>query len=159
MSTPNVFRDDKWEMDREQMGIRGRSVAKPAGARELGASVYELVPGASGFNLHAHYGIEELFVVLEGTPTLRTHETERELARGEVVVCPRGRDGTHTFVNRSEEPTRLLAISTMNFPDVVLYPEISKAFVMTRRPFEDQPEGADQGLVKVFELNGGDSST
>lgn len=153
MSTPNVFRDEAWEMERDQMGVRGRSVAKPAGARELGAALYELAPGASGFNLHAHYGIEELFVVLEGTPTLRTHEGERELACGDVVACRRGRDGTHTFTNRSGERARVLAISTMNFPDVVLYPENAKAFVMTRHPFEDPPEGVDEGLVKVFELD------
>jgi uncharacterized cupin superfamily protein len=140
-------------MERDQMGIRGRSVAKPAGARELGAALYELVPGASGFNLHAHYGIEELFIVLEGTPTLRTHEGEQELARGDVIACRRGRDGTHTFANRSDQPVRLLAISTMNFPDVVLYPENGKAFVMTRHPFESPPEGVDEGLVKVFELD------
>jgi uncharacterized cupin superfamily protein len=79
--------------------VRGRSVAKPAGAKELAATLYELAAGASGFHLHAHYGLEELFVVLEGTPTLRTHEADRDLKRGDVVACPRGRDGTHTFAN------------------------------------------------------------
>jgi uncharacterized cupin superfamily protein len=152
MSTPNVFRDGDWDMEREQMGVRGRSVAKPAGAKELAATLYELAPGASGFHLHAHYGLEELFVVVEGTPTLRTHEADRDLRRGDVVACPRGRDGTHTFANRSDQPARVLAISTNNFPDVVLYPEMERAFVMTRHPFEDPPEGVDEGLVKVFDL-------
>jgi uncharacterized cupin superfamily protein len=148
----NVYGDEPWELEAEHMGVRGRGVAKPAGARELGATVYELAPGASGFHLHAHYGIEELFVVLEGTPTLRTSESEHKLERGDVVVCRRGRDGTHTFANRSVEPVRLLAVSTLNFPDVVLYPEQKRAFVMTRQPFEDVEPGADEGLVKVFDL-------
>ena len=38
------------------MGVRGRMVARPAGASELGGTVYELAPGASDFNLHAHGG-------------------------------------------------------------------------------------------------------
>jgi uncharacterized cupin superfamily protein len=156
MTTPNVFDDGLWEMTADRMGVRGRPVATPAGARELGATVYELVPGASGFNLHAHYGIEELFVVLDGAPTLRTHEFERVLVRGDVVACRRGRDGTHTFANRSDQPVRLLAISTMNFPDVVMYPEVARAFVMTRHPFESPPDGADDGLVKVFTLDDDD---
>jgi uncharacterized cupin superfamily protein len=139
-------------MDAQHLGIRGRGVAEPAGARELGATVYELVPGARGFHLHAHYGIEELFVVLEGTPTLRTPQGERELALGDVIACRRGREGTHTFSNRSHERVRLLAVSTLSFPDVVLYPELQQAFVMTRQPFEDPPEGGDAGLVKVFDL-------
>jgi uncharacterized cupin superfamily protein len=159
MSAPNVFRDDPWDMEREQMGIRSRSLAKPAGARELDATLYELVPGASGFHLHAHYALEELFVVLEGTPTLRTHEGERELAQGDVVACPRGREGMHTFANRSEKSVRLLAISTRNFPDVVLYPELRKTWVVTRHPFESQPDGADEGLVKMFELDDDDRTT
>jgi uncharacterized cupin superfamily protein len=159
MTTPNVFRDDAWDMEREQMGIRGRSLAKPAGAHELDATVYELVPGASGFHLHAHYGLEELFVVLEGTPTLRSQEDERQLTRGDVIACPRGREGMHTFANRSEDPVRLLAISTRNFPDVVLYPELHKMWVVTRHPFESQPDGADEGLVKMVELDEDDRAT
>jgi uncharacterized cupin superfamily protein len=150
---PNVFTDGDWDMEREPMGLRGRSVGQPAGTRELDATVYELEPGATGFHLHAHYGLEELFVVLEGTPTLRTHEGDHDLTQGDVVACPRGREGTHTFANRSGLPVRVLAISTRNFPDVVLYPELGKAFVMTRHPFEDLPKDVDQGLVKVFELD------
>lgn len=149
--TPNVFADEPWEMVAEQMQVRGRSVSRPAGARELGAMVYELEPGASGFNLHAHYGIEELFVVLQGRPTLRTSDEERQLEAGDVVACPRGRDGMHTIANRSEEPALVLAVSTLSFPDVAVYPEQGTFGVVTRHPFEPLPEGGDEGIVGLFE--------
>ncbi len=55
MSRPNVY-EGEFPMHREEMGIRGRPFARAAGARELGGTVYELEPGASGFNLHGHYG-------------------------------------------------------------------------------------------------------
>jgi uncharacterized cupin superfamily protein len=149
MTRPNVF-DGDFVIEREEMGVRGRPVARPAGAREIGGSVYELAPGASGFNLHAHYGNEELFVVLRGRPTLRTATDEEELTPGDVVACPRGREGTHTIANRSEEPALVLAVSTANSPDVVIYSETGTIGVATRHPFAPLPEGGDEGVVGLF---------
>lgn len=149
MARANVF-DGEFQMEREEMGVRGSIVARAAGARELGGSVYELAPGASGFNLHAHYGNEELFVVLRGTPTLRTADSEEQLSTGDVVACPRGRDGMHTFANRSEQPALVLAVSTANSPDVVIYPESDSIGVATRHPFVPVPEGGDEGVLGLF---------
>jgi uncharacterized cupin superfamily protein len=149
MSRPNVYAGE-FQMEREEMGVRGSLLGPAAGARELGASVYELAPGASGFNLHAHYGNEELFVVLRGTPTLRTADGEEELAPGEVVACRRGREGMHAIVNRSAEPALVLAVSTANSPDVVIYPETDTVGVATRHPFAPVPEGGDEGIVGAF---------
>ncbi len=149
MARPNVF-EGEFQMERPEMGVRGRMVARAAGARELGGSVYELAPGASGFNLHAHYGNEELFVVLRGTPTLRSESAEDELAPGDVVACRRGREGMHTLANRSAEPALVLAVSTANSPDVVIYPENETVGVATRHPFAPVPEGGDEGVVGLF---------
>ena len=51
MSRPNVFADDAWDMNAEKLQLRGRFVGKAAGAKQLGASIYELLPGSIGFNL------------------------------------------------------------------------------------------------------------
>src|SRR5438552_18886389 len=126
MSRPNIYADEPWDMTAEKMQIRSRFVGKAAGATELGASVHELLPGSTGFNLHAHYGMEELFVVLSGRPTLRTGSGEEQLEPGDVVFCPRGPDGLHTFTNPTEEPARVLAVSTNPSPEVVLYPELGQ---------------------------------
>ena len=151
MTRPNAFADEGWDMEVERFQLRARMVGKHAGARALGATVYELDPGSSGFNLHAHYGMEELFVVLGGRPTLRNGQTEEELAPGDVVSCPPGLAGMHTVANRTAEPARVLAISNKVEPEVVLYPEIGKVGVATRSPFE-KPEGDDQGIVAMFDL-------
>ena len=151
MPRPNIF-EGEFQMQREELGVRGRMIAAPAGARELGGTVYELAPGASGFNLHAHYGNEELFVVLGGTPTLRTAEGEEQLATGDVVACRRGREGMHAIANSSSEPALVLAVSTANSPDVVLYPEIESVGVATRHPFAPVPENGDEGIVGMFRV-------
>jgi uncharacterized cupin superfamily protein len=152
MSRPNVFADDAWDMQAEKMKINGRFVGKAAGAKELGMSVYDLLPGSTGFNLHAHYGMEELFVVLSGRPTLRTGSGEEELAPGDVVSMPRGMDGLHTFTNPTDEHARVLAISTLPSPEVVVYPELGKVGVATRDPFAAPPKDGDQGIVAMFDL-------
>ena len=43
--SPNVFADTPWDFEAAVARIRGRRIADPAGARELGATVYELEPG------------------------------------------------------------------------------------------------------------------
>lgn len=149
MSRPNVY-EDGFPMERKEMGVRGRPVARPAGARELGGTVYELDPGASGFNLHAHYGNEELFVVLRGMPTMRTLDGEEQLSPGDVVCCRRGREGTHALSNPSDETALVLAISTANSPDVVIYAEMDTVGVATRHPFVPLAEGEDEGIVGMF---------
>ena len=152
MSRPNVYADKPWDMTAEKMQIRSRFVGKAAGAAELGASVHELLPGSTGFNLHAHYGMEELFVILSGRPSLRTADGEEELAPGDVVSMPRGIEGLHTFTNPTDELARVLAVSTMPSPEVVLYPELGKFGVATRDPFAPVSDDGDAGIVGLFDL-------
>ena len=151
---PNVFAND-WEFAHGGVGMSG--VAARAGAELIGASVYELEPGARWADLHYHHANEELIVVLAGRPTLFTLEGERELATGEVVACPRGRPGAHRLENRSDEPARVLIVSTMLMPELVEYPERDGVFVMTERPYtEGSPEGEQRGrLLRVFQRGEG----
>ena len=99
-----------------------------------------------------HYGVEEMFFVLSGTPTVRTPEGEEQLSPGDVVYFPEGPDGLHDFSNPTGEPARLLAISSKRFPDVVAYPERGVAWVATRHPERPVPEGGDSGIIARFDL-------
>ena len=147
---PNVF-TDTFTVQRD--GLRGEPVARKAGAELLGATVYELAPGAEVIPLHIHHAMEELLVVLSGTPTLRTLEGDRELVQGEVIAFPRGRRGAHTVVNRSEAPTRHVMVSTKVTPEVVEYPEQGTVRVLTRSVFDppDPDEDPADRLMLVFD--------
>jgi uncharacterized cupin superfamily protein len=124
---PNVYAD-AWErtMDHGGFGMRGTRVGAAAGARHVGVSVYELDPGKRNLPYHAHFGIEEVVVVLRGTPTLRTPGGERELAEGEVVACPPGHAGAHQLINRSDAVARFLILSSKSLADVIEYPDSGK---------------------------------
>ena len=146
---PNVF-EPEWdaEQDRPPFTWRRARLGRQAGSERLGASLFELPPGASTFPLHAHHANEELLVVLAGRPTLRVAEGERELAPGEVVACPVGRAGAHRIDNRSDEPVRVLVVSTMIGPDVVEHVDSQKVYARSYPPGADPPPDAVEVMVK-----------
>jgi uncharacterized cupin superfamily protein len=151
MFRQNYLADEPWDDLHEDAQIRTRVFARRP-SDTLTGSLHELLPGSPGFRLHMHYGGEEMFFVVSGTPILRTGETVEQLAPGDVVHCPEGRDGLHTFSNPTDVPARILALSAGGFPDVVAYPEDGVAWVATRNPDFRPPEGGDQGIVARFEL-------
>jgi uncharacterized cupin superfamily protein len=118
-------------------------VGAQAGARELGASVYELAPGAAGSPFHVHHANEELLLVLAGTLSLRGPDGTQLLSAGAVVAFPRGHAGGHSLVNRSDAPVRYLVVSTTNCPDVVEYPDTGATLVVLTEQRLAYPHGAD----------------
>jgi uncharacterized cupin superfamily protein len=124
---PNIYTDE-WQREMEHGGfaVRGARIGMQAGATRVGVSVYELDPGKKNLPYHAHFGVEEVVVVLRGTPTLRSPEGERELAEGEVVACPPGHAGAHQLINRSDAVARFLILSSKAPADVIEYPDSNK---------------------------------
>jgi uncharacterized cupin superfamily protein len=117
---PNLFEPD-WDAERDEPPFRWRRarLGRQAGARDLGASLFEVEPGCATFPLHAHYANEEMLVVLAGRPTLTGADgARRTLEPGEVVACPAGREGAHRLDNDGDEPARVLVVSTMRAPEV-----------------------------------------
>jgi uncharacterized cupin superfamily protein len=150
MTRQNLF-SDLWDGDREG-GTRHRVFWRPDDAR-MGATLYELAPGADEDRLHMHFGAEEMFFVLAGRPLCRTQHGEKQLAPGDFVFCPEGRAGLHAFRNLTDEPVRILAISAGGFPDVVAYPEHGYAWVATRNPDPALlARGGDPGIIARFEI-------
>jgi uncharacterized cupin superfamily protein len=140
---PNIH-DPEWDAERDHEPYRWRRarLGRQAGSRDLGASLFEVPPGAATFPLHIHHANEELLFVLAGRPTLRTPDGERELVPGEVVAFPAGRAGGHTVENRSDEPVRYLIVSTMRAPEVNEFPETGTFWVRNYAPGRDAPDEA-----------------
>lgn len=132
---PNLF-EPEFESSNDRPGFAWRraKLGEQAASERLGASLYELAPGSAPFPLHYHHSNEELLIVVTGRPSLRTPDGERELETGEVVAFPIGERGAHQVVNRSPEPVRVLIVSEMNAPDVVVRPESGKVSAFTRPP-------------------------
>ncbi|MGH3008798.1 MAG: cupin domain-containing protein [Gaiellaceae bacterium] len=116
--------DNVWDDVPDWGGVGARRLARPDDC-SLGASVWDLQPGGENW-YHLHHGSEELVVVLRGTPTLRTPDSERVLAESDVIVFSRGPAGAKGIRNDSPEPVRVLIASTNADPDVTEYPDTRK---------------------------------
>lgn len=127
---PVVFNlnGNEWDRVEERAGWRSKDawVGERIGAELIGGSLYELEPGDRLWPYHTHYANEEWLLVVRGRPTLRTPDGEQELREGDVVAFPRGDEGLHQVRNATDEPIRVLMLSTMLAPEVVRYPDSGK---------------------------------
>jgi uncharacterized cupin superfamily protein len=132
---PNI-NEPEFDQIRDRDGFRANRarVGRQAGAARLGVSLWELPPGQAAYPYHFHYTEEELLIVLDGTPSLRTPGGWRELAPGEVVSFERGEAGAHQLLNETGATIRFLSCSTSGEPDVVSYLDSGKLGVSERRP-------------------------
>jgi uncharacterized cupin superfamily protein len=119
---------DEWDRaeDRPRWRSKEAWVGARIGAELLGGSMSELEPGDRLWPYHTHHANEEWIIVLRGEPTLRTPDGERDLREGDVVCFPRGNDGAHQVANRTDEPIRVLMLSTLIAPDIVEYLDSGK---------------------------------
>jgi uncharacterized cupin superfamily protein len=133
-----------WDQDTDRPPFRWQRafIGRQAGARELGASLFDIPPGGATFPFHAHHANEELLIVLDGRPTLRTPQGQRELEPGEVVAFTRGSAGAHRLDNGSGVTARVLMVSTMHAPDINEFPDSGTLWARSFAPGTAAPEDA-----------------
>jgi uncharacterized cupin superfamily protein len=125
----NVF-DNEWQEGYPQIeGWQANWKRIKAGMLAIG--VYELRPGQTQAPYHFHHGNDEILVVLDGKPTLRTPAGDRDLGRGDAVPFPSGNEGAHQIYNRTAEPARYLIAARHVTPEVVEYPDSGKFAAMS----------------------------
>jgi uncharacterized cupin superfamily protein len=130
--TANVFGDQEWHdwgVIPPGWGTRQRSLVP---GQTVNMGLYELHPGETQLPYHFHHGAEEMLLVLSGRPTLRTPKGERELEKGDVVHFPRGPQGAHQVINRSDAPSRYVIAAASASPEVVEYPDTGRVMAAAR---------------------------
>jgi uncharacterized cupin superfamily protein len=143
---PNLHHPD-FDEPRDHPGFECRRarLSQQAGCERLGLSLWELPPGQAAYPYHFHLAEEELVIVLEGRPSLRTADGWRELEEGELVAFLRGEHGAHQLVNRTDAIVRFLGFSSAGEPDIVIRPDSG-----TLGAYERLAEGG--GLRAVFRM-------
>ncbi|MFD1587787.1 cupin domain-containing protein [Halorientalis brevis] len=133
--------DVEWKAyDKGENAFRRKELAAATDADQLGCSLYELEPGKRSWPYHYHTANEEALYVLAGSGMLRLDGEERSLTAGDYVAFPADESGAHQVVNDGDETLRYLAMSTMDEPDVTIYPEMEKFGVYVGSP----PGGRDE---------------
>jgi uncharacterized cupin superfamily protein len=95
-------------------------------ASKLGAGYDELPAGKRSCPYHYHLAQEEMFVILEGTGTLRVAGEMLPVRQGDVVIIPPGPEYPHQFINTSGAVMKYLSISTQERPELCVYPDSGK---------------------------------
>jgi uncharacterized cupin superfamily protein len=119
---------------------KGARLAPGTAARKLGASFDILEPGKRGCPYHLHHAQEEMFIILEGTGTLRVAGEMLPLQAGDVIFIPPGPEYPHQILNTSSAPLKYLSISTKEVPEICEYPDsgkyLAEGSLDTATPFE-----------------------
>lgn len=117
-------RGEDFAMYRKRLGVE-------AGGERLGCSLYEVPAGCRFGPYHYHEANEEAIYVLSGEGSVRVPGDPVSIAAGDYVSFPVGEAGAHQVVNDSDADLRYLCLSTMESPDVVVYPDSAKYLVTT----------------------------
>jgi len=111
------------------------------GAKTLGYRVAVVPPGKVFCPLHWHSIEEELFIVWEGTPSVRTLHATHRLRRGDLIAFPTRPEGAHQLLNESDAPATLILLSNTDSLDDCFYPDSRKVLVgKTDFIVRDNPE-------------------
>lgn len=104
------------------------------GAGTTGSTLYEVPAGQSICPYHYEYPDEEWLLVIEGSVVLRHPDGEDKLVKGDLVCFPSGPTGAHKVTNRGTETALALMYSTIQDPNVAVYPDSNKMGVNTGNP-------------------------
>lgn len=108
-------------------------LASGTAALKLGASIDTVAPGKRSCPYHFHYAQEEMFIILEGTGTLRVAGEMLPLRAGDIAFIPPGPEYPHQILNTSDAPLKYLSISTRDTPEIVEYPDSNKYFATAKQ--------------------------
>ncbi|WP_276256875.1 cupin domain-containing protein [Halomontanus rarus] len=127
--------DVKWTtLEEGETVFKRKQLGEAAGGDRIGCSLYEIPPGKRSWPYHYHTANEEALFVLSGCGTLRIDGEATTLSEGEYVALPADERGAHRVINDSDEPLSYLVLSTMDEPDVTVYPDSDKFGVYVGAP-------------------------
>jgi len=129
MPVVNEREVDWTEVEHGETHFRRKPISEAASGEAdpgIGCSLYELPPGGKSWPYHFHAANPEAILVRSGTGTLRLDGEERAIEPGDYVPLPVGEAGAHRVINDADEPLRYLVLSTMDEPEITVYPHSGK---------------------------------
>jgi uncharacterized cupin superfamily protein len=124
----------------ERFAARIGDIGGRVGARKLGYNLTVIPPGMRAFPRHSHLVNEEMFFVVSGEGEVRIGDRRRPVRAGDIVACVAGDiDTAHQIANTSADTElRILAVSTMQSPEVCQYPDSGKFALSADLPVPDE---------------------
>jgi uncharacterized cupin superfamily protein len=95
-------------------------------SKDLYFNIRKLDSGKYSYPYHFHYNAEELFIILEGSVTLRTTQGLQILSKEDMVFFEMGESSAHQLFNHTPEACIFFDLRTNNGLDVTEYPDSKK---------------------------------
>jgi uncharacterized cupin superfamily protein len=124
-----AFREDSNKIDNYRLFSDVSIKKKGVNPKNLNFDCRLLNPGQFSAPFHFHRFAEELFMILSGSLTLRTHEGFEIIASGDLVFFEMGETGAHQFYNHTSEPATYLDIRSYIGYDICEYPDSGKILI------------------------------
>lgn len=106
---------------------RYAAISDKIGAKKLGYSITIVSPGKKVCPFHNHHINEEMFLILEGSGTLRFGDQEYPVKKHDVIACPPGgREVAHQIINTSDADLKYFCLSTNEPYEICEYPDSNK---------------------------------
>ena len=138
------------EVEHGEVKYKRKQLGEAAESERLGCSLYELPAEKRSWPYHYYTANEEAIYVLSGAGQLRLDDETSSLEKGDFAALPANETGGHRVINDGDEPLRYLIVSTMNDPDVTVYPDSEKLGVFVGSP----PGGRDpRSLHGYYRIN------
>ncbi len=129
-------------------------IGKALGTLKIGINVTVVPAGKRAWPRHYHYANDELFIVLEGTGTLRYGDHRHQLRAGDVVHIAAGTGIPFQIQNTSATELKYLALSTLLHPDVFVYPDSDKiGFMAGGGPMREAVDPTQPKLVRFIKAD------
>jgi len=143
---------DWTDHDHGDRTFKRKQIGDAAGGEKLGASLYAVPPGKRLWVRYYHEGNEEAIFVQAGTGTLwlGPDAEEHTLKPGDYVALPAGEESAHE-IEAGESELRLLMVSTMEEPDITVYPDREMVGLYAGSP--PGGEKADRTLSTYLDRN------
>jgi len=113
----------------EQIAVDIRDPAGRLGSIHSGLRLYRLAPGKQATRLHRHHLQEEMYLILEGSGTLRHGDRDVPVKPGDFILYVAGDPAPHTFLNTGTAPMEYLATGNRVPHEVCEYPEEGTVYV------------------------------
>jgi len=138
----NVFDDSKLDgsersLTRKREGYYTRFLMPLLGPGRTAFRVEVIENGESSARLHSHSEVDEYYLILEGSGTLRFNDKEIAVHRGDLIGKPTGPDGASQLIADLGDPLRILDMEVWhdrpdNSKDVIHNPDFNEIFMRGR---------------------------
>ncbi len=146
---PTIFKTSEIEFNELQSDVNPYSwfssprLSAIANSDDLYFNIRKLDPDKYSYPYHFHHNAEELFILFEGSATLRTMNGLQIVTKGDILFFEKGITSAHQLYNHTTEPCIYFDLRTNNKFDVSEFLDSNKIIFVPSMEVNEKGEKVD----------------